>query len=143
MTTQLEYKEPAPILDKENPFESMMERFDKAVDILGLDEGIYKYLKQPTKQIITSIPIIMDNGNLEVFEGYRVIHNDVLGPSKGGIRYAPDVTLDEMKALAAWMTWKCSIVNIPFGGAKGGIKCHRRRCDGNATVSARPRVADS
>jgi glutamate dehydrogenase (NAD(P)+) len=123
MTTQPDYKEPAPILDKENPFESMMARFDKAAEILGLDEGIYKYLKQPAKQIITSIPIIMDNGSIEVFEGYRVIHNDVLGPSKGGIRYAPDVTLDEMKALAAWMTWKCSIVNIPFGGAKGGIKC--------------------
>jgi glutamate dehydrogenase (NAD(P)+) len=117
------YKEPAPIMDKENPFESMMERFDKAVQILGLDENLYKYLKAPAKQVITSVPILMDNGSLEVFEGYRVIHNDILGPSKGGIRYAPDVSLDEMKALAAWMTWKCSIVNIPFGGAKGGIKC--------------------
>jgi len=123
MTTQVNYKEPAPIMNKENPFESMMERFDTAANLLGLDVGIYKYLKSPTKQVITSIPIIMDNGNIEVFEGYRVIHNDVLGPSKGGIRYAPDVTIDEMKALAAWMTWKCSIVNIPFGGAKGGIKC--------------------
>jgi glutamate dehydrogenase (NAD(P)+) len=123
MTTQVNYQEPAPIVNKENPFESMMERFDTAAKLLGLDEGIYKYLKSPTKQVITSIPIIMDNGNIEVFEGYRVIHNDVLGPSKGGIRYAPDVTIDEMKALAAWMTWKCSIVNIPFGGAKGGIKC--------------------
>lgn len=117
------YKEPAPIVEKDNPFESMMERFDLAASILGLDEGIYNYLKAPTKQIITSIPIIMDNGSIEVFEGYRVIHNDILGPSKGGIRYAPDVNIDEMKALAAWMTWKCSIVNIPFGGAKGGIKC--------------------
>jgi glutamate dehydrogenase (NAD(P)+) len=117
------YKEPAPILDKDNPFESMMQRFDIAASILGLDEGIYNYLKAPTKQIITSIPIIMDNGAIEVFEGYRVIHNDILGPSKGGIRFAPDVNLDEVKALAAWMTWKCSIVNIPFGGAKGGIKC--------------------
>jgi len=123
MITQVNYQEPAPIVNKENPFESMMERFDTAAKLLGLDEGIYKYLKSPTKQVITSIPIIMDNGNIEVFEGYRVIHNDVLGPSKGGIRYAPDITLDEMKALAAWMTWKCSIVNIPFGGAKGGIKC--------------------
>jgi len=115
MITQVNYQEPAPIVNKENPFESMMERFDTAAKLLGLDEGIYKYLKSPTKQVITSIPIIMDNGNIEVFEGYRVIHNDVLGPSKGGIRYAPDITLDEMKALAAWMTWKCSIVNIPFG----------------------------
>ncbi len=127
MTTQVNYKEPAPIMDKENPFESMMARFDTAAKLLGLDEGIYKYLKSPTKQVITSIPIIMDNGKIEVFEGYRVIHNDVLGPSKGGIRYAPDVSLDEMKALAAWMTWKCSIVNIPFGGAKGGIKCDPSR----------------
>ncbi|MDR3611908.1 MAG: Glu/Leu/Phe/Val dehydrogenase [Ignavibacteriaceae bacterium] len=117
------YKEPAPILDKENPFESMMERFDLAANILGLEKGIYNYLKNPVKQIITSIPIIMDHGDIEVFEGYRVIHNDILGPSKGGIRYAPDITLDEMKALAAWMTWKCAIVSIPFGGAKGGIKC--------------------
>jgi glutamate dehydrogenase (NAD(P)+) len=123
MSNQANYKEPAPIVNKENPFESMMERFDKAAYILGLDESIYKYLKYPAKQVITSVPVIMDNGTIEVFEGYRVIHNDILGPSKGGIRYAPDVSLDEMKALAAWMTWKCSIVNIPFGGAKGGIKC--------------------
>jgi glutamate dehydrogenase (NAD(P)+) len=117
------YKEPAPITNKENPFESMMERFDHAANILGLESGIYSYLKNPVKQIITSVPIIMDNGELEVYEGYRIIHNDILGPSKGGIRYAPDITLDEMKALAAWMTWKCAIVSIPFGGAKGGIKC--------------------
>lgn len=117
------YQEPAPIKDKENPFESMMERFDFAAKKLGLENGIYQYLKSPTKQIITSIPIIMDDGRIEVFEGYRVIHNDILGPSKGGIRYADDVNLDEVKALAAWMTWKCAIVNIPFGGAKGGVRC--------------------
>ena len=123
MYSQVNYKEPAPIMNKENPFESMMERFDTAANKLGLDEGIYNYLKSPVKQVITSVPIIMDDGSIDVFEGYRVIHNDILGPSKGGIRYAPDVSLDEMKALAAWMTWKCAIVNIPFGGAKGGIKC--------------------
>jgi glutamate dehydrogenase (NAD(P)+) len=117
------YKEPAPILDKENPFESMMERFDVAAEMLELERGVYEYLKTPVKQVIVSIPIQMDNGEIEVFEGYRVIHNDALGPSKGGIRYAPDITLDEIKALAAWMTWKCSIANIPFGGAKGGVKC--------------------
>lgn len=129
MTTT--YKEPAPIKDRENPFESMMERFDLAAKIIGLDEGIYNYLKTPTKQIITSIPIVMDNGKIEVFEGYRVIHNDILGPSKGGIRYAPDVNLDEVKALAAWMTWKCAIVNIPFGGAKGGINCNPKNLSQN------------
>jgi glutamate dehydrogenase (NAD(P)+) len=117
------YQEPAPILDKENPFESMMQRFDIAAEILELERGVYEYLKTPVKQVTVSIPIQMDNGEIEVFEGHRVIHNDALGPSKGGIRYAPDLTIDEIKALAAWMTWKCSIANIPFGGAKGGVKC--------------------
>jgi glutamate dehydrogenase (NAD(P)+) len=117
------YVEPAPPVDPENPLESMMKRFDVAAEILGLDRGVYNYLKTPAKQVIVSIPIQMDDGRIEIFEGYRVIHNDVMGPSKGGIRYAPDVTLDEVKALAAWMTWKCAVVNIPFGGAKGGVKC--------------------
>jgi glutamate dehydrogenase (NAD(P)+) len=125
MTTQQPYvyREPAPILDKENPFESMMQRFDVAAHLLHLDPGVYEYLKTPVRQVIVSIPIAMDNGEVKVYEGYRVIHNDILGPSKGGIRYAPDVNLDEMKALAAWMTWKCAIMNIPFGGAKGGVRC--------------------
>jgi glutamate dehydrogenase (NAD(P)+) len=118
-----EYKEPAPIPDKERPLESMMRRFDIAADILGLERGVYEYLKTPVRQHIVSIPIQMDDGRMEVFEGYRVIHNDVMGPSKGGVRYAPDVTLDEVKALAAWMTWKCAVVGIPFGGAKGGVRC--------------------
>ncbi len=101
----------------------MMRRFDIAAEILGLEKGLYEYLKTPAKQVIVSIPIQMDDGRIEIFEGYRVIHNDILGPSKGGIRYAPDVTLDEVKALAAWMTWKCAIMNIPFGGAKGAVRC--------------------
>lgn len=117
------YKEPAPIEDIENPFESMMQRFDVAAELLELERGVYEYLKTPVKQVIVSIPIQMDSGEIEVFEGFRVIHNDALGPSKGGIRYSPDLTLDEVKALAAWMTWKCSIANIPFGGAKGGVRC--------------------
>lgn len=117
------YKEPAPVLDKDNPFDSMMHGFDVAAQLLKLEAGVYEYLKMPVKQIIVSIPIAMDNGEIRVYEGYRVIHNDILGPSKGGIRYAPDVSLDEMKALAAWMTWKCAIMSIPFGGAKGGVKC--------------------
>jgi glutamate dehydrogenase (NAD(P)+) len=101
----------------------MMARFDKAAEILGLEPGIYNYLKRPSRQVIISIPIQMDDGRIEIFEGYRVIHNDILGPSKGGIRYSPDVTLDEVKALAAWMTWKCAVMNIPFGGAKGAVRC--------------------
>ncbi len=118
------YKEPAPYKkDEANPFESMLVRFDKACDLYGLDEGLYKYLKHPVKQIVVSIPVAMDNGKLEVFEGYRVIHDNILGPSKGGIRYAPDVDIDEVKALASWMTWKCAIANLPFGGAKGAVKC--------------------
>ncbi|MFA6439302.1 MAG: Glu/Leu/Phe/Val dehydrogenase dimerization domain-containing protein, partial [Bacteriovoracaceae bacterium] len=121
MTT--EYKEPGPVLDHDNPFESMMQRFDKAAEILQLEKGVYEYLKTPVKQVTVSIPIQMDNGQVEIFEGHRVIHNDILGPSKGGIRYAPDVHIDEVKALAAWMTWKCALLNVPFGGAKGGVKC--------------------
>ena len=117
------YKEPGPILDKESPFESMMERFKFATELLKIDDGMFKYLASPVKTVIVSIPILMDDGRIEVFEGMRVIHDNVLGPSKGGIRYAPDVTLDEVKALAAWMTGKCAIVNVPFGGAKGGIIC--------------------
>lgn len=117
------YKEPGPKLDKESPFESMMERFRNAAEILNLDEGMFQYLASPVKQVIVSIPVVMDDGRIEVFEGYRVIHDNVLGPSKGGIRYSPDVTLDEVKALASWMTWKCAVVNVPFGGAKGGVRC--------------------
>ena len=121
MTT--EYKEPGPVLDHDNPFESMMQRFDKAAEILQLEHGVYEYLKTPVKQVTVSIPIQMDSGQVEIFEGHRVVHNDILGPSKGGIRYAPDVNIDEVKALAAWMTWKCALLNVPFGGAKGGVKC--------------------
>lgn len=122
MTEQ--YKEPAPYKKgAPNPFESMLVRFDKAAEMYGLDKGMYNYLKQPMKQVIISIPVMMDNGILEVFDGFRVIHNNVLGPSKGGIRYAPDVDLEEVKALASWMSWKCAIANIPFGGAKGAVKC--------------------
>lgn len=117
------YKEPGPVLNRESPFKSMMERFRFAAEILELDPGLFKYLASPVKQIIVSIPIVMDNGNIEVFEGFRVIHDNVLGPSKGGLRFSPDVNLEEVKALAAWMTWKCAVVNVPFGGAKGGIRC--------------------
>ena len=121
------YIEPAPIVDKENPFESMMSRFKIAAEHLGLNEDTYNVLKSPDKQVIINIPITMDDGSIQVFEGYRVIHNNVLGPSKGGVRFDPHVNLDEVKALAAWMTWKCAVVDIPFGGAKGGIRCNPRQ----------------
>jgi glutamate dehydrogenase (NAD(P)+) len=119
------YREPAPI-DRDNPFQSMMERFDVAAEILELNPGFYEYLCRPARVHITSVPVVMDTGHIKVFEGYRVIHNNVLGPSKGGIRYAPDVNLNEVKALAAWMTWKCAVVDVPFGGAKGGVVCNPR-----------------
>jgi glutamate dehydrogenase (NAD(P)+) len=123
-----DYKEPAPYRRGEaNPFESMMVRFDKACELYHLDEGLYNYLKYPVKQIIVSIPVTMDNGKLEVFEGYRVIHDNILGPSKGGIRFSPDVDIDEVKALASWMTWKCAIANLPFGGAKGAVRCDPKK----------------
>jgi glutamate dehydrogenase (NAD(P)+) len=120
------YLEPAPLKDKENPFEAMMSRFHVASQILGLEEEIYNVLKTPTKQVIVSLPVTMDDGSIRVFTGYRVIHSNILGPSKGGIRYDPNVNLDEVKALAAWMTWKCAVVDIPYGGAKGGIACNPR-----------------
>jgi len=121
------YIEPAPIKDKENPFESMMSRFKIAAQHLGLNEETYNVLKSPDKQVIINIPITMDDGSVRVFEAYRVIHNNVLGPSKGGVRFDPGVNLNEVKALAAWMTWKCAVVDIPFGGAKGGICCNPRQ----------------
>jgi glutamate dehydrogenase (NAD(P)+) len=120
------YIEPAPLKDKENPFEAMMSRFHLASQILGLEEEIYNVLKNPARQVIVSLPVTMDDGSIKVFEGYRVIHSTILGPSKGGIRFDPHVNLDEVKALAAWMTWKCAVVDIPYGGAKGGVTCNPR-----------------
>jgi glutamate dehydrogenase (NAD(P)+) len=112
-----------PSLDEDNPFEAMMARFDYAAEYLSLDPGIYKVLREPEKQVIVSVPILRDNSEIEVFHGYRVVHNTARGPAKGGIRFDLRVNLDEVKALAAWMTWKCAVVNIPFGGAKGGVIC--------------------
>jgi glutamate dehydrogenase (NAD(P)+) len=106
-----------------NPWEAQAARFDMAAEKLHLDEGIRKVLRYPNREIIVHIPVAMDNGTLEVFTGFRVQHSIARGPGKGGIRYSPDVTLDEVRALASWMTWKCAVVNIPFGGAKGGVIC--------------------
>src|SRR3989475_3366575 len=109
-----------------NPWEAQQARFDEAARRLQLSEGMQKVLSHPTREIIVHIPVSMDDGRLEVFTGYRVQHSLARGPGKGGIRYAPDVTLDEVRALASWMTWKCAVVNIPFGGAKGGVICDPR-----------------
>src|SRR6204780_978454 len=109
--------------DEFNPLLSAEARFDEAAARLGLDEGMQKGLRSPAREIIVHIPVMLDDGRLEVFTGYRVQHSIARGPGKGGIRYAPDVTLDEVRALASWMTWKCAVVNIPFGGGKGGVIC--------------------
>ena len=106
-----------------NPWVAAEERFDGAARKLGLDDGMYKILSTPSREITVHIPVQLDDGRLEVFTGYRVQHSIARGPAKGGIRFAPDVTLDEIRALASWMTWKCAVVNVPFGGAKGGVVC--------------------
>src|SRR5512134_779462 len=108
-------------------FNAMLQEFDGAARLLGLDPGIWKILTHPKRQITVSCPVQMDNGEIEVFTGYRVQYNITLGPAKGGIRYHPDVTLDEVTALAAWMTWKCAVAHIPFGGGKGGVVCDPTR----------------
>jgi glutamate dehydrogenase (NAD(P)+) len=108
-------------------FNAMLQEFDGAARLLGLDPGIWKILTNPKRQITVSCPVQMDNGEIEVFTGYRVQYNITLGPAKGGIRYHPDVTLDEVTALAAWMTWKCAVAHVPFGGGKGGIICDPTR----------------
>jgi glutamate dehydrogenase (NAD(P)+) len=110
-----------------NPWESQAARFDLAAEKLNLDDGMRKVLRYPNREIILHIPVQMDDGHLEVFTGFRVQHSIARGPAKGGIRYSPDVTLDEVRALASWMTWKCAVVNIPFGGAKGGVICDPHR----------------
>ena len=113
---------PKPIAAENlNPYDFALRQFDRAADHLGLDAGVRAVLSQPKRQLIVSVPVKMDDGSVSAFRGYRVQHSIARGPSKGGIRYHPGVTLDEVKALAMWMTWKCAVVNIPFGGAKGGI----------------------
>jgi len=106
-----------------NPWLAAEARFNEAAEKLGLDDGMRKVLRSPAREICVHIPVLLDDGRIEVFTGYRVQHSIARGPAKGGIRYAPDVSLDEVRALASWMTWKCAVVNIPFGGGKGGVIC--------------------
>ncbi|HEX3940794.1 MAG TPA: Glu/Leu/Phe/Val dehydrogenase [Acidobacteriaceae bacterium] len=110
-----------------NLWEAQAARFDFAAKKLNLDEGLWKVLRYPSREIIVHIPVAMDNGGIEVYTGFRVQHSIARGPGKGGVRYGPDVTLDEVRALASWMTWKCAVVNIPFGGAKGGVICDPKK----------------
>jgi glutamate dehydrogenase (NAD(P)+) len=115
----------APIAAQEelNVYESAEARFEIAARKLNLEQGIYRYMRYPEREITVYIPVALDNGMIEVYTGYRVLHSTVRGPGKGGIRFSPEVSLDEVRALAAWMTWKCAVVDIPFGGAKGGVIC--------------------
>jgi glutamate dehydrogenase (NAD(P)+) len=110
-----------------NPWEAQAARFDFAARKLNLDDGLWRVLRHPSREIIVHFPVVMDDGRIEMFTGFRVLHSQARGPGKGGIRYAPDVSLDEVRALASWMTWKCAVVNIPFGGAKGGVICDPKK----------------
>src|SRR5512140_1069722 len=109
-----------------NPWLAAETRFEEAAERLGLDDGMRKILRTAARELTVSIPVQLDDGRLEVFTGFRVQHSNARGPAKGGVRYSPDLTLDEVRALAAWMTWKCAVVNIPFGGGKGGVICDPR-----------------
>src|SRR6202142_4243312 len=119
---------PTVTLEQEiNPWEAQAARFDFAAKKLNLDQGLWKVLRYPAREVIVHIPVMMDNGSIEMFTGFRVQHSIARGPGKGGIRYSPEVSLDEIRALASWMTWKCAVVNIPFGGAKGGVICDPKK----------------
>ena len=106
-----------------NPYDVAVAQFDEAADRLGLSQAMRAILRKPKRELIVNFPVRMDNGDVEMYTGYRVQHNINRGPAKGGIRFAPEVSLDEVRALAMWMTWKCAVVAIPFGGAKGGVIC--------------------
>src|SRR5713101_3047435 len=126
-TSRIENTITIPVEQELNPWQSQAARFDHAAQKLNLDEGLWKILRYPNRELIVHIPVAMDSGRMEVFTGYRVQHSIARGPAKGGLRYSPDVTLDEVRALASWMTWKCAVVNIPFGGAKGGVICDPKK----------------
>jgi glutamate dehydrogenase/leucine dehydrogenase len=111
-------------LQKESPYAAALRMLDAAAEKISLNNNIWERLRHPRRCLIVTLPVMMDDGSLKIFEGYRVQHDYSRGPAKGGIRYHPDVTLEEIKALASWMTWKCAVVSIPFGGAKGGVRCN-------------------
>src|SRR5579884_3876772 len=106
-----------------NPYHMAIQQFELAADRLNLSEDMREILRVPKRELSVNFPVRLDDGRIKTFSGYRVQHNVTRGPAKGGIRYSPDVTLDEVRALAMWMTWKCAVVGIPYGGAKGGVIC--------------------
>jgi glutamate dehydrogenase/leucine dehydrogenase len=117
---------PITAVVEKNAYEAAMENFDLAAEALELDNDVRSMIKYPERALTVVLPVRMDNGKIRCFQGYRVQHSTSRGPAKGGIRYHPNVTLDEVKALATWMTWKCAVVNIPFGGGKGGVTCNHK-----------------
>jgi glutamate dehydrogenase/leucine dehydrogenase len=127
------FRAPSPVrvLEDLNSFRIAMRQFDTAAEKMGLDLGLREVLRRPRRSLSLSLPVKMDDGTIRVFEGFRVQHSNARGPCKGGIRYHPEVTFDEVKALASWMSWKCATVNLPFGGAKGGIICDPKHLSKN------------
>jgi glutamate dehydrogenase (NAD(P)+) len=126
-TTSVAAKPVASKVHEDNPYEAMLARFNSAADILELDKGQRAVLTTPERELKVAVPVRRDDGSIEVYDGWRIQHNSCMGPCKGGIRYAPEVNADEVRALSAWMTWKCSVVNVPFGGGKGGVRCNPRQ----------------
>ncbi len=118
---------PAAKVSEDNPYGAMLARFHRAADILNLDRGVRAVLTTPERELKVAVPVRMDDGSVEVYDGWRIQHNSSMGPCKGGIRYSPEVNPDEVRALAAWMTWKCAVVQVPFGGGKGGVKVDPRK----------------
>jgi glutamate dehydrogenase (NAD(P)+) len=114
---------PVEVTQHINPYDVALQQYDRAISYLDLPRGIKEFLRKPKRELHVNFPVRMDNGDINIFTGYRVHHNTVLGPSKGGLRYAPGVDIDEVRALAMWMSWKCALVNLPYGGAKGGVVC--------------------
>jgi glutamate dehydrogenase (NAD(P)+) len=115
-------------------YDMAVRQLDGAAERLGIEDGIHQILTKPKRELTVHFPVRMDNGDVQVFTGHRIQHNMARGPGKGGIRYHPDVTLEEVKALAMWMTWKCAVTGIPYGGAKGGVNCQPK------TMSVRKRT---
>ena len=121
-----------------NPLTIALDQFDRTAEILHLDEDMRKVLRVPKRELTVNFPVRMDTGSLEMFSGYRVQHNVNRGPAKGGIRFAPDVDIEEVRALAMWMTWKCALVGIPYGGAKGGVACNPKQLSRTELEGAYP-----
>ena len=126
MSTTSVAAKPVAKVHEDNPYEAMLARFHSAADILDLDKGQRAVLTTPERELKVAVPVRRDDGTVEVYDGWRIQHNSCMGPCKGGIRYSPGVNADEVRALSAWMTWKCAVVNVPFGGGKGGVKCDPR-----------------